>query len=73
MFAARSKITNLEAQIGILKKKVEDVEADKEHVEAELRAQVVSKDKDLHAKDVEIAELKRRLHEQTEGRRRPRY
>ncbi|KAF5778387.1 hypothetical protein HanRHA438_Chr12g0558171 [Helianthus annuus] len=32
MFAARSKITDLEAQIATLKKKVEDIEADKEHV-----------------------------------------
>ncbi|KAM0036943.1 hypothetical protein Hdeb2414_s0014g00432321 [Helianthus debilis subsp. tardiflorus] len=63
MYAARSKITDLEAQIATLKKKVEDVEADKEHVEVELKAQVASKDKDLAAKDVEIAELKRRLHE----------
>ncbi|MFS7977632.1 hypothetical protein Hanom_Chr10g00906281 [Helianthus anomalus] len=60
MFAARSKITDLEAQIATLKKKVEDVEADKEHVE------VASRDKDLAAKDVEIAELKRHLHEQIE-------
>ncbi|MFS7955332.1 hypothetical protein Hanom_Chr07g00641401 [Helianthus anomalus] len=60
MFAARSKITDLEAQIAILKKKVEDVEADKEH------ADVASQGKDLKAKDVEIAELKRRLHEQTD-------
>ncbi|KAM0052281.1 hypothetical protein Hdeb2414_s0007g00246411 [Helianthus debilis subsp. tardiflorus] len=66
MYAACFKITDLEAQIGILKKKVEDVGADKENVEAELKAQVASKDKDLHAKDVEIAELKRRLHEQTD-------
>ncbi|KAJ0789567.1 hypothetical protein HanPI659440_Chr05g0205071 [Helianthus annuus] len=66
MFAARSKITDLEAQIVTLKKNVEDVEANKEHVEAELKAQVASKDKDLHAKGVEIAELKRRLHEQTD-------
>ncbi|KAM0005132.1 hypothetical protein Hdeb2414_s0219g00837451 [Helianthus debilis subsp. tardiflorus] len=63
MYAARSKITDLEAQIATLKKKVEDVEADKEHVEVKLKAQVASKDKDLAAKDVEIAELKRRLHE----------
>ncbi|KAJ0555481.1 hypothetical protein HanIR_Chr07g0302541 [Helianthus annuus] len=33
---------------------------------AELKAQVSSKDKDLAAKDVEIAELKRRLQEQTD-------
>ncbi|KAF5810498.1 hypothetical protein HanRHA438_Chr04g0179901 [Helianthus annuus] len=57
MYAARSKITDLEAQIATLKGKVEEVEADKGHVE------VASKDKDLAAKDVEIAELKRRLFE----------
>ncbi|KAJ0493796.1 hypothetical protein HanIR_Chr12g0590111 [Helianthus annuus] len=34
--------------------------------QAELKAQVASQDKDLKAKDVEIAELKRRLHEQTD-------
>ncbi|MFS8001304.1 hypothetical protein Hanom_Chr13g01188771 [Helianthus anomalus] len=33
---------------------------------AELKAQVASKDKDLKTKDVEIAELKHRLHEQTD-------
>ncbi|KAJ0790233.1 hypothetical protein HanPI659440_Chr05g0213121 [Helianthus annuus] len=63
MYAAHSKITDLEAQIATLTKKVEDVEADKERVEDELKAQVASKDKDLTAKDVE---LKRRLHEQTD-------
>ncbi|KAM0043714.1 hypothetical protein Hdeb2414_s0010g00344481 [Helianthus debilis subsp. tardiflorus] len=66
MYATRSKITDLEAQNATLTKKVEDVEVDKERVEAELKAQVASKDKDLHAKDVEIAELKRRLREQTD-------
>ncbi|KAF5799237.1 hypothetical protein HanXRQr2_Chr07g0302281 [Helianthus annuus] len=65
-FAARSKITDLEAQNATLIKKVEDIESDKERVEAELKAQVASRDKDLHAKDVEIAELKRRLREQTD-------
>ncbi|MFS8024298.1 hypothetical protein Hanom_Chr16g01461591 [Helianthus anomalus] len=60
MYVARSKITDLKAQIGTLTKKVEDVGAGKEHVE------VASKDKDLHAKDVEIEELKRRLHEQND-------
>ncbi|KAJ0796761.1 hypothetical protein HanPI659440_Chr04g0166031 [Helianthus annuus] len=59
MYAARSKITDLEAQIATLKGKVEEVEADKGRVETELNAQVASKDKDLAAKDVEIAELKR--------------
>ncbi|KAJ0678023.1 hypothetical protein HanRHA438_Chr12g0548371 [Helianthus annuus] len=32
----------------------------------ELKAQVAGKDRDLHSKDVEIAELKRRLREQIE-------
>ncbi|KAF5804077.1 hypothetical protein HanXRQr2_Chr05g0193031 [Helianthus annuus] len=66
MYVARSRITDLEAQIATLTKKVENVEADKEHVEAELKAQLASRDKDLHAKDVEIAELKCRLREQTD-------
>ncbi|MFS8019775.1 hypothetical protein Hanom_Chr15g01407631 [Helianthus anomalus] len=66
MYAARSKITDLNAQNATLTKKVEDVEADKERVEPELKAQMASKDKDLHAKDVEIAELKRLLREQTD-------
>ncbi|KAJ0751805.1 hypothetical protein HanPI659440_Chr09g0317051 [Helianthus annuus] len=66
MYVARTKITDHEAQNSTLTKKVEDLEADRERVEAELKAQVVSRDKDLHAKDVEIAELKRRLREQTD-------
>ncbi|KAJ0932570.1 hypothetical protein HanPSC8_Chr04g0175161 [Helianthus annuus] len=49
MYAARSKITDLEAQITTLKGKFK---------EFELNAR---KDKELAAKDVEIAELKRRL------------
>ncbi|KAJ0792641.1 hypothetical protein HanOQP8_Chr01g0020281 [Helianthus annuus] len=53
MYAARSKITDLEAQIATLKGKVEEVEADKGRVEAELKAQVASKDKDLTTKDAE--------------------
>ncbi|KAJ0475614.1 hypothetical protein HanRHA438_Chr13g0581541 [Helianthus annuus] len=40
--------------------------AAKEQAEAELKTQVSSKDKDLAAKDVEIAELKRRLQEQVD-------
>ncbi|MFS7929218.1 hypothetical protein Hanom_Chr04g00329911 [Helianthus anomalus] len=63
MHAARSKITDHEAQIVTLKGKVEEAEADKGRVEAELKAQVASKDKDLSAKDVENAELNRQLHE----------
>ncbi|MFS7956782.1 hypothetical protein Hanom_Chr07g00658561 [Helianthus anomalus] len=64
MYAARAKITELEGQVFYLKKKVGDVEAMKEQAEAELKAQISSKDKDLVSKDVEIAELKRRLQEQ---------
>ncbi|KAM0043957.1 hypothetical protein Hdeb2414_s0010g00347511 [Helianthus debilis subsp. tardiflorus] len=60
MYAARSKITGLEAQSATLKGNVEEVHADKERTEAELNAR---KDKELVAKDVEIAELKRRLFE----------
>ncbi|MFS8004452.1 hypothetical protein Hanom_Chr13g01225971 [Helianthus anomalus] len=61
MYAARSKITDLEAENATLKGKVEEAQADKERVEVELNARIVNKDKDLAAKDVEIAELKRRL------------
>ncbi|MFS7912340.1 putative intermediate filament, rod domain, coil 1B [Helianthus anomalus] len=61
MYVARSKITDLETQIATLKGKVEEVEADKGRVE--LNAQVASKDKDLAAKDAEIAELKLQLYE----------
>ncbi|MFS7987105.1 hypothetical protein Hanom_Chr11g01018461 [Helianthus anomalus] len=60
MYVARSKITNLEAQIATLKGKVEEVQADKDRVEAELN---MRKDKELAAKDVEIAEIKHRLFE----------
>ncbi|KAJ0668620.1 hypothetical protein HanPI659440_Chr17g0691491 [Helianthus annuus] len=60
MYAARSKITDLEAQISTLKGKVKEVQADKDRVEAELNA---CKDKELAAKDVEIAELKRQVFE----------
>ncbi|KAJ0680722.1 hypothetical protein HanPI659440_Chr16g0627531 [Helianthus annuus] len=63
MYAARSKITDLEAEISTLEGKVEEAQADKERFEAELNARMVNKDKDLAAKDVEIAELKRRLFE----------
>ncbi|KAJ0782954.1 hypothetical protein HanLR1_Chr01g0014101 [Helianthus annuus] len=66
MYAARTKITDLEAQNATLTNKVEDAEADKERVEAELKAQVASRDKYLHTKDVENAELKHRLREQTD-------
>ncbi|KAF5767240.1 hypothetical protein HanRHA438_Chr14g0631931 [Helianthus annuus] len=49
MYAARSKITDLEAQIATLKGKDEEVQADKERTEAKLNAH---KDKELAAKDV---------------------
>ncbi|KAM0038074.1 hypothetical protein Hdeb2414_s0013g00410621 [Helianthus debilis subsp. tardiflorus] len=57
MYAARTKITDLEAQNATLTKKFEDVEADKERVETELKAHVASRDKDLHAKDSESLEI----------------
>ncbi|KAM0061825.1 hypothetical protein Hdeb2414_s0004g00140661 [Helianthus debilis subsp. tardiflorus] len=66
MYVARSKITDLEAQVADLKGKVEEGQADKERVEGEFKAHVLNTDKDLAAKDVEIAELKHRLHEQTD-------
>ncbi|KAM0038202.1 hypothetical protein Hdeb2414_s0013g00412101 [Helianthus debilis subsp. tardiflorus] len=66
MYAVHAQITDFEAQNATLTKKVENVEADKERVEAELKAHVARKDKDLHAKDMKIAELKRRLREQTD-------
>ncbi|KAM0042602.1 hypothetical protein Hdeb2414_s0010g00331671 [Helianthus debilis subsp. tardiflorus] len=65
-FAARNKITDLEAQNATLSKKVEDLAAKKEHAEAKFKAQVSGKDKELAAKDVEIVELKRRLREQVD-------
>ncbi|KAJ0682053.1 hypothetical protein HanPI659440_Chr16g0643061 [Helianthus annuus] len=63
MYVARTKITNLEAKVATLKGKVEEAQADRERVEAAMGAQIVNKNKDLAAKDVEIAELKRRLFE----------
>ncbi|KAF5797463.1 hypothetical protein HanXRQr2_Chr07g0280831 [Helianthus annuus] len=66
MYASRAKITKLEGQVAELTWKVKDGQTTKERIEAELKAQVSSKDKDLAAKDVEIAELKRRLQEQTD-------
>ncbi|MFS7905397.1 hypothetical protein Hanom_Chr01g00047181 [Helianthus anomalus] len=68
MYAARAKINDLECQVSELKGKVEDAQAAKEEAEAELKATISSKDKDLAAKDVEIAELKRRLQEQVDKR-----
>ncbi|KAM0061431.1 hypothetical protein Hdeb2414_s0004g00135941 [Helianthus debilis subsp. tardiflorus] len=69
MYAARLKVTELEGKVAELTGKVEDVQAAKENAEvelAEVKAQVSSKDKHLAAKDVEIAELKRRLREQVD-------
>ncbi|MFS7967287.1 putative intermediate filament, rod domain, coil 1B [Helianthus anomalus] len=63
IYVAHSKITDLEAEIATLKGKVDETQADKECVEAELNARVENRDKDLAAKDVEIEELKRRLFE----------
>ncbi|MFS7951720.1 hypothetical protein Hanom_Chr07g00598451 [Helianthus anomalus] len=67
MYAAHAKITDLEGQVVELKKKkMEDAQATKEQVEVELKATISSRDKDLIAKDVEIAELKRHLQEQVD-------
>ncbi|MFS7930189.1 hypothetical protein Hanom_Chr04g00341171 [Helianthus anomalus] len=67
-FAARNKIVDLEAKIAELTTKVEEAQVEKvakQQMElAETKVQLSSKDGDLHAKDVEIAELKRRLNEQ---------
>ncbi|MFS7999720.1 hypothetical protein Hanom_Chr12g01169761 [Helianthus anomalus] len=54
MYVAYSKITNLEAEIATLKGRVEEAQADKEHVEAELNARVENRDKDLAAKDIDL-------------------
>ncbi|MFS8034129.1 hypothetical protein Hanom_Chr17g01577601 [Helianthus anomalus] len=56
MYAAHTKITNLEAHVEELKK-----------YEVDLSAQIISKDSDLAGKDAEIAELKRRLREEQDG------
>ncbi|KAJ0716528.1 hypothetical protein HanPI659440_Chr13g0513731 [Helianthus annuus] len=69
-FTARNKIVELEAKIAELTARVEDAQVAqvaKQQIEVELadtKMQLSSKDKDLHAKDVEIVELKRRLNEQ---------
>ncbi|KAM0061961.1 hypothetical protein Hdeb2414_s0004g00142391 [Helianthus debilis subsp. tardiflorus] len=65
-YTSLNKITELEGKIVELTGKVEDMQAAKEHAEAELKAQLVGKDKDLAAKDVEIAELKCRMQEQVD-------
>ncbi|KAJ0734414.1 hypothetical protein HanPI659440_Chr11g0419811 [Helianthus annuus] len=63
MFATRTKITNLEAEVSSLKEKIEEAKSDRERAEVNLNAQIVSKNRDLASKDAEIAELKRRLFE----------
>ncbi|KAJ0447615.1 hypothetical protein HanOQP8_Chr17g0661071 [Helianthus annuus] len=69
-YAARNKITELEGKIVELTGKVEDAQASKEMLRfvelAEVKAQLSGRDKDLTARDVEIAELKRRLREQVD-------
>ncbi|MFS7987446.1 hypothetical protein Hanom_Chr11g01022781 [Helianthus anomalus] len=70
MNATRTNITKLEAEVATLKGNVEKAQPDRERVEVELSARIMNKDKDLAAKDVEIAELKRRLfvaHEKSES------
>ncbi|KAJ0791466.1 hypothetical protein HanOQP8_Chr01g0005851 [Helianthus annuus] len=66
MYASRARIISLEADVANLKKseaafkkKYEDANSQREHVD--LNAQILSKDMDLAGKDAEIAELKRRL------------
>ncbi|KAF5759197.1 hypothetical protein HanXRQr2_Chr16g0738381 [Helianthus annuus] len=68
MYAARTKITNLEARVEELKKfeagykeKYEEAKSWRERIEVDLSAQIISKDRDLAGKDTEIVELKRRL------------
>ncbi|MFS7962470.1 hypothetical protein Hanom_Chr08g00727011 [Helianthus anomalus] len=65
MYVARGKITSLEADVANLKKseatfkeKYEEAKSHREHVEVEVNAQILSKDKDLAGKDAEIVELK---------------
>ncbi|KAM0057613.1 hypothetical protein Hdeb2414_s0005g00160291 [Helianthus debilis subsp. tardiflorus] len=69
-YALRQKIVDLEAKVADLTSKVEEAQGEKaakQQMEVELtgaKVQLSNKDKDLQAKDVEIAELKRRLNEQ---------
>ncbi|KAF5818871.1 hypothetical protein HanXRQr2_Chr02g0071071 [Helianthus annuus] len=74
MYAARTKITNLEAQVKELKKseasykeKYEEAKSHRERVEVDLSPQILRKDRDLAGKDTEIAKLKRQLREAQEG------
>ncbi|KAJ0804647.1 hypothetical protein HanPI659440_Chr02g0040481 [Helianthus annuus] len=63
MFATRTKITNLEAEVESLKENYEQAKSDRKRAEVDLNAQILSKDMDLAGKDAKIAELKRRLFE----------
>ncbi|KAM0041209.1 hypothetical protein Hdeb2414_s0011g00363641 [Helianthus debilis subsp. tardiflorus] len=74
MYVACAKIISLEADVANLKKseaafkeKYEEAKSHRERVEVELNAQILSKDRDLAGKDVEIAKLKRRLRKAQEG------
>ncbi|MFS7945105.1 hypothetical protein Hanom_Chr06g00520061 [Helianthus anomalus] len=73
MFVAHARITNLEADVALLKKseatlkeKYEEANSPRERVEVDLNARILRKDKDLAEKDAEIIELKRRLLEAQE-------
>ncbi|KAM0046133.1 hypothetical protein Hdeb2414_s0009g00312371 [Helianthus debilis subsp. tardiflorus] len=63
MYVARTKITNLEAEVATLKDKIEEAKSERERAEVDLNAQFVSKNRDSASKDAEFAELKRRLFE----------
>ncbi|MFS7968194.1 hypothetical protein Hanom_Chr09g00794631 [Helianthus anomalus] len=77
MFAVRTENSNLKARVEELKKyeanykdKYEEAKSPRERVEilqVELSQQIPRMDKDLAGKVVEIAELKRRLHEVQEN------
>ncbi|MFS7981506.1 hypothetical protein Hanom_Chr10g00951731 [Helianthus anomalus] len=81
MFVAHTKITNLKVRVEELtkfeadfKERYEEAKSHRERVDwervevlqVELEQKLIVKDKDLAGKDVEIAELKRRLHESQE-------
>ncbi|KAM0015456.1 putative microtubule-associated protein 7 family [Helianthus debilis subsp. tardiflorus] len=69
-YALRQKVVDLEAKVADLTTKVEEAQGEKtakQQMEVELsqaKVQLSNKDKDLQAKDVENAELKRRLNDQ---------
>ncbi|MFS7899158.1 hypothetical protein Hanom_Chr05g00405331 [Helianthus anomalus] len=68
MFAARTKITNLEARVKELKKSEADFkDRHKEAKSHRERVEIIRKDRDLANKDAEIVELKHRLCEAQEG------